>query len=116
LLLNPLSFETRGSEKSAFAESTKDGVISKHRDGTTIETPRGRNHWNLRADKLRSTSATSDVTLSCHDPCGVIKTILSDAKTYNMGIITDSTYGYLRKILFIRSNEFENGKEYSCVS
>jgi hypothetical protein len=74
------------------AESTKDGVISKHWDGTTVETPRGGNNWNLRADKLRSTSASSDVTLSSHYPCGILKTFISDARIYKMGIITNSTY------------------------
>jgi hypothetical protein len=76
------------------AESTKDGVISKHCDGTTAETPRGGNNWNLRADKLRSTSATSDVSLPSHDPCGILKTIVSDARIYKMGIITNSRHDY----------------------
>jgi hypothetical protein len=49
---------------------------------------------NLRADNLRSTSATSDVTPSSHDPCSILETIVSDARIYKMGIITNSTYDY----------------------
>jgi hypothetical protein len=65
---------------SALAESTKDGVISEQSDETTVETPRGGNNWNLRADKLRSTSSTSDVTIPSHDRGGILETIVSDAR------------------------------------